>query len=142
MKNKIGKADRILVFVVIAVAVIAAIYLILESDLFAVQNGAADISKEEKGTGLFLKLYDIDGNEIDIPDWLIAELFPGDPIESWITTTKMLLSDWEGTVQNFSVEVSATNEYTKEIVKSSDSIQLVFDADPTGALIVKVVSPI
>ncbi len=229
--NKKGKIDRKIVLILIAIVVILAFYLALGSDLFVAQNGAADISKEEEGTGLILKLYDNDGNAIDIPDWFKistiakvgpftivrhppaptcttrtqcsgyatnpniicwdgkcvlgnvasmdlgvsvenpstsevaftnvapsaasptefwtkldktahAKLSPGDPVKSWSTTSPMSLSSWEGAQQIFSVTVTGTNEYTGTTFSTSDSITLAFDADPTGAFTVSVVSPI
>ncbi len=229
--NKKGKTDRKMVLILVAIAVVIVLYLLLGTDLFAVRNGAADISKGEEGTGLYLKLYDKDGNVIDVPDWFkvstIAKvgpftivrhppapscttrtqcsgyatnpniicwndkcvlgnvasmdlgvsvenpstseiaftnvapfaaspaefwtkldktahvkLSPGDPVKSWSTTSPMSLSTWEGAQQVFSVTVAGTNEYTGTTFSTSDSITLAFDADPTGAFTVSVVSPI
>jgi len=231
MKNKQGKADKLLVFVIIAIAVVGLFYWFSAGGKSILEHREpADISKEEKGTGIYLKLYDEDGNEITIPDWFkvgsiageaftivrhppapactavtqcsgyetnpnimcwngkcvlgnvasmdlgisvenpttseitflnvapssatpsewwtsldktpVSTLAPGDPVGFWITTSPLSLSGWEGTQQTFSVTVSGTNEYTGQTVTPGDSIQLAFDADPTGEFIVSIVSPI
>ena len=72
---------------------------------------------------------------------LHAKLSPGDPVKSWSTTSPMPLSNWEGTTQTFNVIISGTSEYTGELVTSSDSIQLSFDADPVGTFIITVEPP-
>ena len=231
MKNKQGKTDRLIVFVIIAVVVIGLFYwfsagagkTILE------HKEPADISEGEEGTGLNLTLYDNEGNPIDIPDWFstasvvdlqvfsivrhppapsctvrtqctgydtnpnigcwagycvlqnvgsmdlgvsvfnpsaseitfnnvapstaaplvfwtnldktAVTLAPGQT-KSWQTTSPMSVGAWEGTQQVFSITVAGTNEYTGLPVTSSDSITLAFDADPTGAFIVSIESPI
>ncbi len=72
MKNKQGKIDRLIVFVIVAVAVIA---------VFLLLSGQAKISMEELGEatdiseggeqerGLRLLLKNIDGEYVEIPEW-------------------------------------------------------------------------
>ena len=231
MKNKKGKTNVLLVFVVIAIALVGVFYWFSAGGKSILEHREpADISKEEEGTGIYLKLYDEDGNEIDIPDWFkvgsiigdsftivrhppapsctavsqcdgyltnpnimcwndkcvlgnvgymdlgisvvnpvsseitflnvaptsatpiewwnnldktaVARLAPGDPAAFWTTASPLPVSGWEGTQQTFSVSVSGTNEYTGATVTPGDTIQLAFDADPTGTFMVSIVSPI
>ncbi|MFA6074117.1 MAG: hypothetical protein WC758_08420 [Candidatus Woesearchaeota archaeon] len=69
-----------------------------------------------------------------------ARLSPGQT-SSWVTGL-LPLAVWEGTTQTFSTTVTGTNEYTGAAVSASDSMQLTFGADPTGALVVSVISPV
>ncbi len=220
-----------IVIVVIAVILIA-VFLVFPGKVKTIleHREPADISEEEEGTGLYLKLYDEDGNEIEIPDWFKVSsimdtdftivrhppapacttrtqcsgyltipnimcwnlkcvlgdvasmdlgvsvvnpaaseiiftnvapslpsepsefwtkldktpvtLNPGDPAKLWMTTSPISIGIWEGLEKTFKVTVAGTNEYTGTTFSTSDSIQLAFDADPTGAFTVSIVSPV
>jgi len=70
----------------------------------------------------------------------VSRLAPGQ-IAAWASTA-MPVDIWEGTQQTFNVTVSGTNEYNGAIVKASDAIILVFDADLAGTFTVSIQSPI
>lgn len=69
--NKQGKSNKgFLAIVVILVLLLGASFLLTTpTKTVAEHKTPADISKSEKGTGLDLKLYDANGNEISIPTW-------------------------------------------------------------------------
>jgi len=70
VNSKQGKTNVLLVFVVIAIALVGLFYWFSAGGKSILEHREpADISKEEKGTGIYLKLYDEEGNEISIPDW-------------------------------------------------------------------------
>jgi len=77
--NKQGKTNLVVVLVVIALAVL--LFFILSGGTVKTvleHKTPADISKEEEGTGLDLRFYDKDGNEIQIPEWFTtASVVPG-----------------------------------------------------------------
>jgi len=69
------------------------------------------------------------------------KLIPGQT-KTWMTTTPIIVAQFEGTSQTFGITIEGTNEYTGEVISASDSIQLQFGADPTGAFQVVIQSPI
>lgn len=62
---------NIIVIVLLVIAILGIGYFFWNSSFKSVNEHKtpADISKNEKGTGLDLKLYDPSGKEIEIPDW-------------------------------------------------------------------------
>ena len=71
----------------------------------------------------------------------LDELIPSQT-KTWMTTTPIVVGQYEGTTQSFSVTVAGIDKYTDEEVLVGDLIQLTFGADPTGAFSVNIVSPI
>lgn len=78
MKNKQGKTDKLLVFVIIAIALVGVFYWFSAGGKTILEHKVpADISKEEEGTGLDLTLWDCGDGPFDeevcrkivIPDW-------------------------------------------------------------------------
>lgn len=66
--NTQGKGN-IFVYVIVAV-ILVALFMAFSGQKTVVEHKVpADISKGESGTGLDLKFFDKDGNEIQIPDW-------------------------------------------------------------------------
>lgn len=234
MKNKKGKSDGkgiVIALVVIALLVVAYFLFFTKTKTVLEHRTPADISSNEKGTGLNLKLYDANGNEIEIPSWFstssivepsifeqftivrhppaptcttrttctgyasnpniicwggtcalgnvnsltmgvsvtnpassqlsflnlapttvlptefntaltktpYAKLSPGQTT-SW-TSTAISIASWTGS-KTFSATVSGTNEYTGVANTVTDSLTLDFAADPSGNLLVSIVSPI
>lgn len=69
--NKNGQQRSSTITLVLVIAALALLFVSFSSGGKTIleHREPADISKEESGTGLDLKLYDADGNEITIPDW-------------------------------------------------------------------------
>lgn len=68
--EKKAEQKNLFVFVIIAIAAIALFVIFSQGEKTVTEHKTpADISKSESGTGLDLKFYDRDGNEIQIPDW-------------------------------------------------------------------------
>jgi len=79
--NKQGKTNTVLILVIVAV-VIGAYFLIgsmTHVKTVAEHAVPADISSNEKGTGLQLKFYDANGNPIEIPSWFSAQTASVEP---------------------------------------------------------------
>ena len=69
--DKKAEQKNLFIFVIIAIAAIA-LFIVFSGNVEKTvlqHKTPADISKSESGTGLDLKFYDKDGNEIQIPDW-------------------------------------------------------------------------
>ncbi len=70
MKNKNGKVNVFVVIALIAVLAFGVFFLFSTNGKTILEHKEpADLSEKEKGTGLDLRFYDEDGNEIQIPDW-------------------------------------------------------------------------
>jgi hypothetical protein len=70
--NKNGETDNkktILVVVLLLVVLIGGYMLLTQTKTVEEHKTPADISSGEKGTGLDLKFYDTNGNEISVPSW-------------------------------------------------------------------------
>ena len=136
--NKQGKTDNKVIAIVIVLALILVLFLwysgtgktILE------HRQPADISQEEEGTGLDLRLYDEDGNEIEIPDWFstatdskvgIFSIVRHPPAPTCTTRTQCAGYDtnpnigcWEGkcvlqNIGSMDLGVSVTNPIASEV---------------------------
>lgn len=83
MNNK-GETNKAFVFLIVLLLIVGAVYFISKNKVTDTKSvnehkTPADISQGEEGTGLNLKLYDEDGNEIDIPDWFKVASISGEP---------------------------------------------------------------
>jgi len=70
-EDKMKKKDdkTIIAIILLLLALLLIWWFVSSSTTITEHKQAADISKNESGTGLDLKLYDINKNEIEIPDW-------------------------------------------------------------------------
>lgn len=83
MNNK-GEMNKAFVFLVLLLLIVGIVYFMSRDKITDTKSVnehkvPADISKGEDGTGLNLKMYDEDGNEITIPDWFKVSSISGDP---------------------------------------------------------------
>lgn len=71
MKNKNGESKKVVAILLIALALIGIYFYYTSTHIKTITEHAqpADISKSESGTGLKLHVYDLDGNEINVPSW-------------------------------------------------------------------------
>lgn len=73
--NKKGRTDVVIIILAIALLLAAVFYIVpymtvtSKIKTIAEHSTPADLSSGEKDTGMQLKFYDADGNEITIPDW-------------------------------------------------------------------------
>ena len=73
--NKKGKSNIVMVLAILAIIAVALYYLVplitLSTKVKTIleHSTPADLSSNEQGTGIQLKFYDANGNEIPIPSW-------------------------------------------------------------------------